>query len=597
MATSSPQMHLKLLRTALAKQKLDGFLVPRQDEFQGEYVAAYAERLKWLTGFAGSWGAAIIMAKKAAIFVDGRYTSQVRDQVDVKAIMPQHLIDAPPTDWIKANFKKGQTLGFDPDLTTIADAKRYQAACESVGAKFVAVSRNPIDSVWDDQPVRPDTPLNVQPERFAGKSAKQKLAELAKALVAQGAEAVFLAEPSSVSWLFNIRGDDVPFTPVALTYALVPTKGKATIFIDEARVPKDVKAALKSHAEFANPSAMAKALKALADKKKSVLVDAGSAPQQVALLLKGAKLIEGQDPCTMPKAQKNAVEQAGARAAQLRDGAALSRFLHWVSVEGPKGHLNEAIAADMLAEFRKATGKLEDLSFESISASGPNAAIPHYHLDPAHARAIKTGEIYLIDSGGQYRDGTTDVTRTVMIGEPTLEMKDRFTRVLKGMIAISVARFPAGTTGAHIDALARASLWSAGLDFDHGTGHGVGSYLSVHEGPARISKVSHVALRPGMLLSNEPGYYKPGSFGIRIENLLFVRDAEDVPGGERKMMGFETVTLAPIDRTLIDMDLLTDDELRWLNAYHARVLAEVGMLLDGEALSWLKQACAGLSRD
>ncbi len=596
MATSTSHSPLKLLRTALAKQKLDGFLVPRQDEFQGEYVAAYAERLKWLTGFAGSWGLALVLGQKAAIFVDGRYTSQVREQVDVKAFVPQHLIDAPPTDWLKANLKKGQRLGFDPWLTTIADARRYQAACESVGAKFVAMARNPIDEVWTDQPKRPTAPLFLQPENFAGKSAKQKLAEIAKGLAAQGADAVFLAEPSSVSWAFNIRGSDVPFTPVAQAYALVPAKGKATIFIDEARVPKDVKAALKSLADFASPSGIAKSLKALAAKKKSVLVDNGSAPQQVALLLKGARVVEGQDPCTLPKAQKNAVEQAGARAAQLRDGAALTRFLHWISVEGPKGQLNEASAAAKLAEFRAATGKLEDLSFESISASGPNAAIPHYHLDPAHARAIKPGQIYLIDSGGQYRDGTTDVTRTVMIGEPTLEMKDRFTRVLKGMIAISVVRFPPGTTGAHIDALARASLWSAGLDFDHGTGHGVGSYLSVHEGPARISKASHVVLRPGMLLSNEPGYYKPGDFGIRTENLLFVREAEDVPGGERKMMGFETITLAPIDRTLIDVDMLTYDELRWLDAYHARVLTAVGLLLDGPALDWLKQACASLAR-
>ena len=596
MATTTSISPVDLMRGALKKQKLDGFLVPRQDEFQGEYVAAYAERLKWLTGFAGSWGCALILGKKAAIFVDGRYTSQVRDQVDVKVFMPQHLIDEPPTNWIKANLKKGHKLGFDPTLTTITDARRYQAACEAVGAKFVAVSRNPIDDIWADQPQRPDTKLNLQAERFSGKSARQKLADLSKALKTQSADAVFLAEPSSVSWLFNIRGNDVPFTPVALAYALVPTKGKATIFMDEARVPKEVKSALKPYAEFAGPGSMAKALKAFASKKKTVLLDAGSAPQQVALLLKGAKLIEGNDPCTMPKAQKNSVEQAGARAAQLRDGAALSRFLHWVSVEGPKGGLDEYSAALKLSEFRKATGKLEDLSFETISASGPNAAIPHYHLDVDHARPIKTGEIYLVDSGGQYRDGTTDVTRTVMIGEATAEMKDRFTRVLKGMIAISMMRFPQGTTGAHIDALARASLWSAGLDFDHGTGHGVGSYLSVHEGPARISKASHVVLQPGMLLSNEPGYYKPGHFGIRTENLLFVREAEAIEGGERKMMGFETITLAPIDRNLIEVDLLTRVELKWLDAYHARVAAEVGQLLDGDALSWLKQACASLSR-
>jgi Xaa-Pro aminopeptidase len=587
---------INLLRAELKKSNLAGYIVPRQDEFQGEYVAAYAERLKWLTGFAGSWGMAIVTQKKAAIFVDGRYTIQVTEQVDVKQITPQHLVDEPPTKWIEMNLKKGDRLGFDPWLTTASEAKRLAAACLKVGAKLVP-TKNLIDQIWKDQPARPQNPLSVQPRQFAGRSVSEKLNEMFAELLTAKADAAFLAEPSSVSWLFNLRGSDVPYTPVVLAYAIVHRKGKPEIFVDAKRLPEDVRAHLKSTTRVRKPDDLQVSLKKLGTNKSTVLIDAGSAPDKIRGLLAaaGAIIKEGTDPCTMPKARKNKSEQEGARSAQRRDGVALSKFLHWLSVEAPKGQLNEATAAAKLADFRKQTGVLMDLSFSTISASGPNAAIPHYHVDPENCRAINNNEIYLIDSGGQYQDGTTDVTRTVIIGQPTDEMRDRFTRVLKGMIGLSTIVFPKGTTGANIDVLARASLWKAGLDFDHGTGHGVGSYLSVHEGPARISKNNYITLQPGMILSNEPGFYKQGEYGIRIENLLLVKEPAEIAGGERAMLSFETLTFAPIDRNLIDTRLLTRDELQWLDSYHQAVLKEAGSFMEGEPLLWMKNTCAPLS--
>ena len=586
-----------LLRNELRKQKLNGFIIPRQDEFQGEYVAGYAERLRWLTGFAGSWGTAIVTLKKAAIFVDGRYTIQVREQVDVKTITPQHLVDEPPTQWIEKNLSKNDRLGFDPWLTTVVEAKRFSAACAKVGVKLVPVTKNLIDKIWDGQPTRPQNPLSVQPSQFTGRSSTEKLRDMAEVLAASKADAAVLAEPSSVSWLLNLRGVDVPYTPVVLAYAILHRKGKAELFVEAKRLPEDVRSALKSTTIIRKPTELEASLKKLGTQKSSVLIDASSTPEKIrsTLVASGAKIVEGTDPCTMPKALKNNVDQQGARSAQLRDGVALSKFLHWLSIEAPNGTLNENSAAEKLKSFRHESGMLLDLSFSTIAAAGPNAAIPHYHVDPEHCRAINNNEIFLIDSGGQYQDGTTDVTRTVIIGQPTDEMRDRFTRVLKGMIGISTIVFPKGTTGANIDVLARAALWKAGLDFDHGTGHGVGSYLSVHEGPARISKNNYIALQPGMILSNEPGFYKRGEFGIRIENLLLIKEAAEIDGGERPMLSFETLTLAPIDRTLIDIKLLTSDELQWLDGYHARVLKEVGGFMDGAALEWMRTSCATLS--
>ncbi len=597
MTSTASKTRLALLRAELKRQKLTGFIIPRQDEFQGEYVAAYAERLRWLTGFTGSWGVAIVTLKTAAIFVDGRYTIQVRQQVDTKLFKPLHLIDEPPSRWIAATLKKGDRLGFDPWLVTADQAKRYREACESAGASLVPVARNPIDAIWADQPARPDAPLATQPTQFAGRSAADKVKDIRKAIA--GHDAVVLTQPDSVAWLFNLRGFDVPFTPVVPAYAILHAKTKPELFIARSKLPEEVVSHLKKVAVTREPHEIETALKALGKTKARVLIDPAWTPERIRDVLARSKAVvaTGSDPVTLPKARKNPVEQEGARNAQRRDGAAMVRFLRWLEAEAPKGHLTEIDVAARLRAFRAETGELKDLSFETIPASGPHAASPHYHATAESNRKLKPGEIFLIDSGAQYIDGTTDITRTVIVGEPTDEMKDRFTRVLKGMINLSRIRFPKGTCGSQIDVLARQSLWMAGLDFDHGTGHGVGAYLSVHEGPARINKSDRTALEPGMILSNEPGFYKQGAYGIRIENLLMVHEGKDIPGGERQMLGFETLTLCPIDRNLINDALLSPEEWDWLNAYHARVLREVGDLLDGDDLEWLRKACRPISDD
>ncbi len=583
------------LRIHLKKQKITGFIIPRQDEFQGEYVAPYAERLKWLTGFAGSWGMAIITQTKGAIFVDGRYTIQVRQQVDTKLFTPFHLVDEPPVKWIESNLKKGDVLGFDPWLTTAEQAGRFSAACAKAGAKLQAVTSNPIDAIWTDQPPRPTAQLSVQPLQFAGQSVADKLAMVAREL--GKADATVLTMPDSVAWALNIRGHDVPYTPVVLAYAILKKKGKAELFVEKNKLPEDVQAHLKKSVTIKKPDELEAALKALGKSKTTVQIDNGGVPSRIKTVLEksGAKLINATDICVLPKARKNATEQEGTRAAHKRDGVAMSRFLCWLESAAPTGDLTEWPVAEKLEGFRKETGMLLDLSFDTIAGAGPNAAIPHYHVNPHDCLPLKINEIFLIDSGGQYQDGTTDITRTVIVGVPTAEMKDRFTRVLKGMIGISRLRFPKGTCGSQMDVLARQHLWAAGLDYDHGTGHGVGSYLSVHEGPARINKSDRTPLEPGMILSNEPGFYKQNEFGIRIENLVLIHEAKAIDGGERPMLGFETLTLCPIERRLIETKLLTKDELHWLDTYHARVLKEVGDHLSGDELTWLQKACAPFS--
>lgn len=582
------------LRAEMARHGLDGFIVPRQDEFQGEYVAAYAERLRWLTGFAGSWGMAIVLADEAAIFVDGRYTIQVQHQVDTRLITPRHLNDEPPQDWIAEKLKPGQKLGFDPWLTTADQAARFAAAAERAGATLVPVAKNLVDAVWTDQPARPANPIAVQPTQFAGTRVEEKLQNLAADLKKRGADAVVLTLPDSVAWAFNIRGSDVPHTPVVLAFALVTKNAEATLFIDTAKLPEDVQAHLAKLARIAPPDALEGELKKLGDAKASVLIDPTWAPDGVRRALSGASVVTGSDPCILPKARKNNAEREGARAAHRRDGAAMSRFLRWLEAEAPKGKLTEIAVVEALEGFRRETGELRDVSFDSIAGAGPHAAIPHYHVSAESSLPLEMNRIFLIDSGGQYVDGTTDITRTVIVGTPTAEMKDRFTRVLKGMISLSMVRFPKGTVGSQLDVLARAALWNAGLDFDHGTGHGVGSFLSVHEGPARINKTDRVPLEPGMILSNEPGFYRQGDYGIRIENLMLITEPEDIPGGERPMMSFETLTLCPIERALIEVSLLSPAEHEWLNAYHARVVKEIGPLLSGEDAAWLTKACAPL---
>ncbi len=594
--TTVPSSRVATLRAELRKRKLSGFIIPRQDEFQGEYVATYAERLRWLTGFAGSWGLAILTLKKGAIFVDGRYTIQVREQVDTTVFKPQHLVDQPPTAWIAKNLKKADKLGYDPWLLTADQTDRFAKACAGVGAKLVSLKTNPIDAIWTGQPPRPAAAIAAQPTQFAGRKPAEKLKDVSAALAEAKSDAVVLTMSDSVAWVFNIRGFDVPYTPVVLAYAILHRQGKAELFIAAAKLPEDVAAHLAKIAIVKKPSAIEASLTALGRKKKSVLIDPVTAPSRIreVLVKSGARIVHASDPCVLPKARKNKTEQQGARAAQTRDGVAVSRFLCWLESAAPQGGQTEMSVADKLEEFRKATGVLLDLSFDSISAAGPNAAIPHYHVTAERSRPLELNEIYLIDSGAQYQDGTTDITRTTIVGAPTDEMRDRFTRVLKGMIGISRLRFPKGTCGSQLDVMARASLWQAGLDYDHGTGHGVGSYLSVHEGPARINKTDRTPLEPGMILSNEPGFYKQGHFGIRIENLLLVHEAQEIEGGERPMLGFETLTLCPIERRLINRHLLTKDEVLWLDAYHARVLKEVGDHLSGDELDWLNRACAPL---
>ena len=581
------------LRDELKRRNLDGFIIPRQDEFQGEYVAPYAERLRWLSGFAGSWGLAILMRDRGAIFVDGRYTIQVRKQVDTTIFTPRHLVEEPPSEWLEKELKPGEVVGYDPWLMTADQIARFAKAAAKAGAQLVPVDSNPIDAVWQNQPQRPAKPVTVQPTQFSGRNARDKLVDVAAVLEKAGADAVVLTQPDSVAWAFNIRGGDVAYTPVVLSYAILHRKGEAELFIDDARLPEDVGAHLKGIVRIRPPQAIETSLAALGEKKSRVLIDPDWVPERIkaALAAAGAEIVNGPDPTRLPKARKNPIEQEGARAAQKRDGVAMARFLCWLDRAALIGDQDEVTVAQKLAEFRNEGGMLKDLSFDSISGVGPNAAIPHYRVSKTSALPLKKNEIYLIDSGAQYQDGTTDITRTVILGEPTAEMKDRFTRVLKGMIALSRIRFPKGTCGSQLDVLARQPQWMAGLDFDHGTGHGVGSYLSVHEGPARINKSDRTPLEPGMILSNEPGYYKEGQYGIRIENLILVREPEAIAGGERPMMSFETLTLCPIDLRLIEPGLLYPEELAWLNAYHARVEREVGAFLDGPELDWLKQAC------
>jgi Xaa-Pro aminopeptidase len=577
------------LRNELAKQGLDGFLVPRADEHQGEYVPKRAERLAWISNFTGSAGLAIVLKDKAAIFVDGRYTIQVREQVDAKLFEIRHLINEPPETWIAANLKKGEVLGFDPWLVTPDAALRYREAARKVGAELKAVDRNPLDEAWTDQPPEPIAPIWPQETRHAGQSAAEKRALIARKLKERGQDAAVISAPDSLAWLLNIRGGDVPRTPFALGYAIIDKDGKVDLFVDPRKLTAEARQHLGNEVAVQAKSGLLPALDALGKAGATVVVDAMTAGVAVYDRLKaaGAKPAVGEDPCALPKACKNPVEIDGARAAHRRDGAAVSQFLHWLSVEAPKGQLDEIAAADKLAEFRRRNELFRDFSFDTISAAGPNGAICHYKVTEQSNKPIPVNWLYLVDSGGQYLDGTTDITRTIAVGTVSAEMKDRFTRVLKGHIALGTTRFPRGTTGSSLDAIARRPLWEVGLDYDHGTGHGVGSYLSVHEGPQRISKVpNRVPLEVGMIVSNEPGYYKDGEYGIRIENLVTVVEDKDHPG----MLCFETLTLAPIDLDAIDRSLLTADEVAWLNAYHTRVRETITPLVDKDTAKWLEGA-------
>ena len=591
------------LREWLAANELDGFIVPRSDEHQGEYVAARSERLKWLTGFSGSAGVAIILANRAIVFVDGRYTLQVRDQVDPDIFTIESLIENPPPEWIKANLGKGARIGFDPWLHTIGDVRALTAAAEKSGATLVPLTANPIDALWHDQPKPPLAPVEIHPIAYAGELAKDKLARLAAAIAKDGATHAVLTDPSSIAWAFNIRGGDVPHTPLALGFAVLAAEGPHLLFMDKRKLPMVAEAYLTQLADLRTPGSLEAEIAALAKTGAKIALDPVLAAEKLKMLVteNGGAVISAADPARIPRATKNQAEIAGTRAAHRRDGAALAKLLCWLEAQAPDT-LDEIAVVTKLEEARRVTGEetqmpLREVSFSTIAGAGSNGAIMHYRVSRETNRPLRDGELFLLDSGAQYQDGTTDVTRTVPIGTPTEEMRTRYTLVLKGMIGISMLRFPAGVRGADIDAVARTALWKSGLDYAHGTGHGVGSYLSVHEGPQRIAKTGTEKLLQGMILSNEPGYYKPGQYGIRLENLIVVTPAETLPGGDIAMHGFETLTLVPFDKRLLRTHLLTREELHWLDEYHARVLAEIGPMVGGEVLAWLEKATAPLPQE
>ncbi len=580
------------LRKELKSRNLAAFLVPHADEHQNEYVPPNAERLSWLTGFTGSAGIAIVGTGSAALFVDGRYTLQAPGQVDTRVFDILQIPRSKPTDWLKETLKKGEALGYDPRLHTIKAIERMQKAADDAGLRIIPQDENLIDAIWKGRPAPPRAPVTLHPLKYSGEPAAKKIARIHKQLMKAKVGAVILTLPESIAWLLNIRGRDVPHTPLPLCFAIIPAKGKPELFIEPKKLSANVRRTLARDVKLRKPEDLSSALTALGNTNSKVQLDPDTASQWFEDQLKGAltEIVHGADPCIALKAKKNKIEIAGTRAAHKRDGVAMCRFLAWLDANAPSGKLDEIGAAKKLEAFRRQTGALKEISFDTISGAGANGAIVHYRVSESTNATLKPGTLYLVDSGAQYLDGTTDITRTIAIGEPTKNMRRHFTLVLKGHIGVGAARFPKDTRGVDLDPLARAPLWDAGLDFDHGTGHGVGSYLSVHEGPQSISKRGMVALEPGMIISNEPGYYRKGDYGIRIENLVLVTPARKVKGGERPMMSMETLTLAPIDRRLIDASLLTRNELKWLNAYHARVLKEIGPELKGKDKAWLEQA-------
>ncbi len=592
---------LAALREQLKADRLDGFVVPLTDEHMSEYVGSYAQRLAWLTGFEGSAGSAVVLPQEAAIFVDGRYTLQVRSQVDDKDWSYQSVPETSAADWLKEHAPQGGRIGYDPWLHSRDWVKKATEALASRGAELVAVEQNPIDKVWADRPEASKAHLKVQAEKYTGRSSADKRQEIADWLVSQKADAAVLSALDSIAWAFNVRGEDVSRTPVALAFALVHSDGTADLFVNPEKIDAEVRQHLGNGVRLHDRNAFEGALGELHGKTVAVDPERAVAAIFEALDKAGAKIVPVRDPTILPKAVKNAVEIAGQKSAQHRDGAAIARFLRWVEEEAPKGEVDELKASDHLEALRREDPDLRDLSFDSISGAGPNGAIVHYRSSEKTNRKLEMNSIYLIDSGGQYLDGTTDITRTVIVGEPTQEMRDRFTRVLQGHIAVATAIFPKGTRGTQLDSFARRPLWEAGLDYAHGTGHGVGSFLSVHEGPQRISPAGSAQaggdepLQAGMILSNEPGYYRTGVYGIRIENLVLVVD-KPVEGAEKETLGFETLTFAPIERRLVDVSMLSDRELQWLNDYHAEVLAKIGPRLEGDDKAWLERQCAPLSR-
>jgi Xaa-Pro aminopeptidase len=586
---------LAALRAELARRNLDGFVVPHADRHQNEYLPPSEERLAWLTGFTGSAGAAVILAERAVLFVDGRYTLQARDQTDAKLFTIEHLIETPPTAWIEANITSGQKLGFDPWLHTAEGAERLSKACGNVGAILVATEPNPIDSAWRKRPAPPHGAVVPHGLEFAGEPAGRKLERIRAEIGRLNVNALVVSDPHAIAWTFNIRGADVSHTPLPLAFAII-TAESAQLYVDEGKLTDGARETLAGLADIKPESAFAQDLAALGSQRLAVRLDQATAAHAISqsITANGGKVSRGPDPIAVMKAVKNAAEIAGCRAAHVRDGAAVANFLAWFDRVAPSGELTEIDAVEALETFRRDTGLLRDVSFATISGAGSNGAIVHYRVTRKTNRRIAPGEMFLIDSGAQYQDGTTDITRTVIVGEPDADMRDRFTRVLKGHIAIARAVFPDGVSGSQLDSFARMHLWAAGLDFDHGTGHGVGSYLSVHEGPQRIAKLGTTPLMRGMIVSNEPGYYKTGRYGIRIENLVLVSEAPGIDGAEKPLNRFETLTLAPIDCRLVDRALMTADETAWLDDYHATVRDTLMPLVAEETRGWLEAATAPL---
>ncbi len=582
---------IEKLRAELARRGFDGFIVPRADEHQGEYVPKSAERLAWLTGFTGSAGTAVILCHEAALIVDGRYTVQAAAQIDSTVITPVQMAQTTAEQWVAGHLPEGAVLAYDPWLHTPENVRRFEKAAARAGGKLVPSEMNLVDVIWIDRPALPQEPVRPHPLAFAGEATASKLERIRKKMADDKVEALVVSDPHNLAWAFNLRGGDVACTPLPLGYAIIPREGRAKLFFDPVKVTNEAGDAVGDLAEFAPLSTFQSALDELGQTQKKVRLDAATG--SVAILRRieeaGGKPDIGADPIALMKAVKNEAEIDGSRAAHLRDGAAVTRYLAWLDREAPGGAITEIDAVEKLEAFRIETGAIRNISFPTIAGAGPNAALPHYRVSTASNRRLENNQIFLVDSGAQYEDGTTDITRTIIVGEPTPEMKDRFTRVLKGHIAIATIVFPQGTNGAQIDSFARKSLWDAGLDFDHGTGHGIGSYLSVHEGPQRIAKTGSTPLESGMMVSNEPGFYKQGEYGIRIENLILV-ERRQIAGGDRDMLGFETLTFAPIDLRLVDASLMSPAEISWLDRYHASVREKLSALVDDDTRAWLEAA-------
>ena len=587
--------NLPKLRAILSNMALDGFYVPHEDEYQNEYLPDANERLLWVSGFSGSFGSALILLNRAALFIDGRYTIQAAEQTDHDLFERVAVPDPGPFGWLAQQDLTGQAIGYDPRLMTPNDVALFQAAAMRAGANVRAVETNPVDHAWTDRPPQPKAPILPHADRFTGQKSKDKRSEIATHLKTTGSDAVVITSPASLAWLFNIRGADVSCSPLPLGRAIVRTDASATLLIDPDKDSADLREHLGNQVTLVDIENLTDELRTLEGQKVSLDPALASSWFFQTLESADAEIIREQDPVLLPKACKNATELAGTAAAHRRDGAAVTRFLHWLDTEAQSGTYTEIDAALKLLDFRRVDTSMQDMSFETISGAGPNGALPHYRVSSASNIKLARGSLYLVDSGGQYPDGTTDITRTVAIGDPSEEMRRHFTLVLKGHIAMYRVRFPAGTTGTHLDTLARHALWQAGLDYDHGTGHGVGVYLGVHEGPQRIAKAWNATpLMPGMIVSNEPGFYQEGAYGIRIENLQYVTPPEDIDGGDRPMLGFKCLTFAPLAKNLIATDLLTLDERDWVDDYHQRVLSEIGPLVDGEVANWLAEACTPL---